>query len=216
MVRGNNRSVFFFSDQDRCLFLKYLAEGIEKSSSAVHAFVLMTNHVHLLATGKNPGSLSRLMQAIGRRYARYINRTQQRTGTLFEGRFKSSIVDSEAYFLTCMRYIELNPVRAGMIDRPADYPWSSYGQNAGGAPSGLLAPHAEYLRLGADSLSRGRAYRALFDECLREDELRQIRECAAKGGVLGREGFARRLEVSLNRSVAIVAPGRPLIQPAEK
>lgn len=208
-VRGNNRCELFHSDGDRCLFLKYLADAIEKSGCAVHGFVMMSNHVHLLATGSEAGSLSRFIQATGRRYTRYMNRSQKRTGTLFEGRFKSSLVDSEAYLFSCMRYIELNPVRAGMVGHPGEYPWSSYSQNAGGAPGGILSPREEYLRLGPEALTRGRAYRALFDERLADDDIRRIRESIAKGGVLGREEFARRIGAHLDRSVAIVPAGRP-------
>ncbi len=124
--RGNNRQPIFFHEDDYCTYLEYLREALGKNNCRLYAFVQMTNHIHLLAMAESSDSISRLMQSVGRRYVRYVNRTYQRTGTLFEGRFKSSLVESERYLLTCMRYIELNPVRAGMVVDPGDYRWSSY------------------------------------------------------------------------------------------
>lgn len=209
MVRGNNKSDMFFSDRDRRLFLRYLEEGLEKSHSALHAFVLMTNHVHLLTTGHQPGSISRLMQAIGRRYSRYVNRAYRRTGTLFEGRFKSTLVDTEPYLFTCMRYIELNPVRAGLAHAPIEYGWSSYPHNATGAPAWMLTPHEAYKGLGGDDESRARAYRALFTIPVSDADLETIRRATAKGGVLGGAAFERRLESLLGRRLSASSPGRP-------
>src|SRR2546422_6579877 len=145
IARGNNRGPCFFNDRDRRVFLKYLGEACVIHECDVHALVLMTNHVHLLATGKRPGSISRTMQSVERRYSRYVNSAYGRTGTLYDGRFKSSIVETGAYFLACMRYIELNPVRAGMVAMPADFAWSSFRQNSSGLPKGLITAHAEYL-----------------------------------------------------------------------
>ena len=116
----------------------------------MHAYVLMTNHVHLLVTGREPRSISRFMQQLNRRYSRYFNKAHERTGTLYEGRFGSSHIESERYFFTVMRYIEINPVRAGMVRHPGDYPWSSHRQNACGAPNGLLTPHPLFIGLGGD------------------------------------------------------------------
>ena len=148
IVRGNNRSAMFRDDADRSMFLQCLGEALDACSCDVHAFVLMTNHVHLLATGHLRGEISELVQRLGRKYARLVNMRWGRTGTLFEGRFRSYPVETEAYLLTCMRYIELNPVRAGMVDHPGDFPWSSYGQNVCGDPCGILRPHELYERLG--------------------------------------------------------------------
>jgi putative transposase len=199
----------FFSDMDRRLFLRYLEEGLEKSRSALHAFVLMTNHVHLLVTGLQAGSISRLMQSVGRRYARYVNRAYCRTGTLFEGRFKSSLVDTESYFFTCTRYIELNPVRAGLARAPIEYAWSSFAHNASGSPAWMLSPHKAYQRLGQDASSRAQAYQALFLAAPSDADLEKIRHAAAKGSVLGDAAFERRMELLLGRKVTYSPPGRP-------
>jgi putative transposase len=215
MVRGNNRSTLFQCDRDRLVFLRYLEEALEATDSAVHAYVLMTNHVHLLATGRRERALSRMIQAIGRRYARFINRAYQRTGTLFEGRFLSSLVDSDVYFLTCMRYIELNPVRAFMVSHAGAYRWSSYHQNVTGNPRWMLTPHGEYLRLGDEAGGRGAAYQALVEQGVDVETLDLIRRAAAKGGVVGDQQYERRIGQMLGRSVAIVPPGRPRRQAAE-
>jgi putative transposase len=209
VMRGNNRTSCFFHDADRQTFLRFLAYASEKYRCDVHAFVLMTNHIHLLATGNRPAAVSRMMQSIGRRYARYVNETYERTGTLFEGRFHASLVESERYFLTCMQYIEMNPARCELARGPSDYPWSSHLLNVSGAPSGVLKAHAEYLRLGADSAQRGEAYRALFSTGLSESDLKAIRESAARNRALGSESFHKALEVTLRREVRIVGPGRP-------
>ena len=209
MVRGNNKSSMFFSDRDRRLFLRYLEEGLEKSHSALHAFVLMTNHVHLLATGYQSGSISRLVQSIGRRYSRYVNQAYRRTGTLFEGRFKSSLVDTESYLFTCMRYIELNPVRAGLTRAPIEYGWSSFAHNATGSPAWMLTPHEAYRGLGSNAESRALAYRALFATPLSEADLERIRRATEKGAALGSAAFEKRLEATLGRKVTLDSPGRP-------
>lgn len=208
ILRGNNRTPCFHDDQDRRVFLKYLREALEETGCSLHAFVLMTNHVHLLVTGHEPGAISRLMQSVGRRYARYINSSRGRTGTLFEGRFKSSVVDSERYFLAVMRYIELNPVRAGMVAHPGSYPWSSFRQNASGKPSGLVTAHPQYESLGGDPIARRQAYLALFDLEIDDETLQEIRIHANKGRALGSESFREALSARLGRPVAIVRPGR--------
>jgi putative transposase len=208
-IRGNNRSILFTDDMDRSVFLKYLAEALGETACALHAYVLMTNHVHLLATGYGALDLSSMMHVTGTRFARVINRRRERTGTLFEGRFKSSLVQTERYFLTCMRYIEENPVRAGLAGRPADFHWSSHGQNATGEPRGLVTPHPEYLRLSPDASARGDCYRALFQDRLPEHELAFIRESAMRCRVLGDEVYRRRTargNLSPNEPVPI-SPG---------
>jgi putative transposase len=174
-VRGNNRLPCFIGDEDRRIYLSYLAESAESFSTEVHAFVLMTNHVHLLVTGREPRSISRFMQQVNRRYSRYFNKAHDRTGTLYEGRFGSSHIESERYFFTAMPYIESNPVRAGLVRHPGDYPWSSHRQNASGAPDGLLTPHPLFIGLGGDPASRARAYLALFDLPEDEEALKVIR-----------------------------------------
>jgi putative transposase len=213
MARGNNKARCFYDDHDRQVYLRYLVEAAHTAGCDLHAYVLMSNHVHLLATGHDAGGISLMMQAVGRRFARHVNDVHGRTGTLYEGRFKSSLVETERYFLTCMRYIELNPVRAGMVADPGQFPWSSHRENASGSPSGLLSPHAEYLRLGDDSHARGLAYRALFETPLQGVELAAIRQHAEKNRVLGGEAFQRRIELLLGHPARVVRPGRPRKDP---
>lgn len=209
IVRGNNRSVLFRDDADRCVFMKFLEEALEACSCDLHAYVLMSNHVHLLATGHLEGELSELMQRIGRRFARLVNLRWCRTGTLFEGRFRSSLVDSESYFLTCMRYIELNPVRAGLVDHPEQYVWSSYRSNASGEPRPPVRPHESYLRLGSGFLERGRQYCTLVETGVGEEDLIRIRESANKCRALGSEAFCKQIARVVGRSVEPRAQGRP-------
>ena len=213
MVRGNNQGEIFFRDADRHAFLRYLAEACDDDACAVHAFVLMSNHVHLLATGTRPMALSRLMQDVGRRYVKYVNTAYERSGALYEGRFKSSLVESPSYFLTCMRYIELNPVRAGMARGPGEYPWSSFGQNATGEPTGLVVAHPEYLSLGPDAERRSKAYVNMFGEAIPEDSLKAIRDSARKGRALGSDRFCAAVEGTLRRPVKLVPQGRPSRDP---
>ena len=209
IVRGNNHGDVFFRDGDRLVFLSYLAEACAQDACDVHAFVLMTNHVHLLATGNGPMALSRMMQDVGRRYVKYVNSAYKRSGALYEGRFKSSLVETSSYFLTCMRYIELNPVRAGMAHGPAEYPWSSFGQNSSGEPSGLVAAHPEYLALGPDAARRGMAYVELFDEAIADSQLAAIRESGRMGRALGSDRFCAAVETTLRRPVKVAPQGRP-------
>lgn len=153
----------------------------------------MTNHVHLLVTPETPEGLSRLMQSVGRRYVQYINRAYKRTGTLWEGRFKSSVVQTEHYFLLCSRYIELNPVRAGMVSDPGQYRWSSYRHNGLDQGDERLTPHAEYLSLGANDQERQAAYRSLFRPQLDDEALTDIRLALSQGQPLGNDRFSERL-----------------------
>jgi putative transposase len=179
--RGNNRQVCFASEQDMAVYAHWLREYAGQFAVAIHAWVFMTNHVHLLATPYAVDGVSRMMQALGRRYVRYFNREYRRSGTLWEGRFKSSLVQSETYLLLCQRYIELNPVRAAMVSDPAEYKWSSYQCHALGKPIALSTPHAEYLRLGSTPLDRQHAYRELFRAHVESELLGDIRAAANKG-----------------------------------
>jgi len=199
IVRGNDRKAMFFSDSDRLFFLERLAEAGTRRGCDIHAFVLMTNHVHLLATPLRERAASRAMQDLGRAYVPYINKIRGRTGSLFEGRFKSSIVETARYFLACMRYIEMNPVRAGMVSRPGSYEWSSHGQNITGDPTGLVTPHAEYLNLGRDVPARAQAYSRLFDTAQCDEELDALREGARQGKPVGSELFRQGLAGLLRR-----------------
>lgn len=209
VVRGNNRVDIFRDEQDRGVFLRYLDEARRSAECSLHAFVLMSNHVHLLVTAAEVERLSDLMQSTGRRYSRYFNTRYQRTGTLFEGRYRSSVVQSERYFLTCMKYIEENPVRAGMVARPDWFRWSSHSQNATGSPQGMVNPHQEYLRLGRDAVTRGTQYRGLFRVPVPQMDLDVIRESLGSNRVLGDEGYRKAIEKALGRPAGIPTVGRP-------
>ena len=206
--RGNNRQACFFSDLDRSRYLEWLRMAAEKYGGSVHAYVLMSNHVHLLATGAELGALGRMMQSLGRRYVRYVNSTYRRTGTLWEGRFKSSLIDSQRYLLTCYRYIELNPVRAGVVGAPGEYRWSSFQHNAGGVRDDVITPHANYLSLGKSHAVRLFAYRALFEVSIDEDLL-AIRNHINREKPLASDIFRNKIEAKLGRRVGLARPGRP-------
>lgn len=213
ICRGNNRRDIFFCNGDREVFLRYLAESCADDRCSVHAFVLMSNHVHLLATGLAPRAISTMMQDLGRRYVLYVNKRHGRTGALYEGRFRSSLVETSSYFLTCMRYIELNPVRAGMVRTAGDFPWSSFGQNASGEPTGLVTPHPEFLQLSPHPNRRAEAYLRMFEKGLDETSLKVIRESVQMNRALGGEQFCKAIEAMLQRPVRVTAQGRPKREP---
>jgi len=192
--RGNNRHVCFYTEQDYTVYLSKLKEYSEKYHVAVHSYVLMTNHVHLLMTPEEGDGVSKLIQSLGRYYVRYVNKTHGRTGTLWEGRYKSTLVDSENYFLTVSRYIELNPVRADMVGHPGEYPWSSYQKNAMGKLIKLITPHFCYQSLGKNDEERQTAYKALFQQMIPDDTLKEIREATNKAWVLGEGRFIKQIE----------------------
>ena len=187
--RGNNRQAIFTCDDDLAAYAHWLAEGAERFGVWVHGWVFMTNHVHLLATPCHDESLSRLMQFLGRLYVRHFNYTYSRSGTLFEGRFKTCIVQDDRYLLACLRYIELNPVRAGMVRDPGDYRWSSFRAHAFGVRASLWSPHALYLHLGSDEKQCQLAWRKLIKETLGIEVMAKVRHCANTGLVLGTETF---------------------------
>jgi putative transposase len=207
--RGNNRQACFFTDDDCRHYLKWLGQAAEKYGASVHAYVLMTNHAHLLATGAEAGALGRMMQSLGRRYVRYVNARYQRTGTLWEGRFRSSLIESDQYLLTCYRYIELNPVRSNIVARPGEYRWSSFNCNAGGKIDDLVNPHETYLSLGKTEAARLLAYRRLFRDAIDNHDIKTIRDHVNQGKVLGSEAFRNRVEAILNCRARLSAPGRP-------
>ncbi len=208
--RGNNRQAVFFEQGDCVRYLDDVDAVAQQVGVAIHAFVLMTNHVHLLVTPNDKGGISRLMQGMGRRYVGYVNGRYKRSGTLWEGRYKASLVDDEAYLLACMRYIELNPVRAGMVDHPGDYRWSSYATNARGATALLrLAPHERYLALGRDAASRQRAYRALFRHALAAEQVHEIRQMANSCLVLGNDRFRQQIAALTGQRTVLGKAGRP-------
>lgn len=179
--RGNNRGQVFFGPKDGAYYLDWLAEAAGKCRVKIHAYVLMTNHLHLLATPEYEDSLGRTMLSVGTRYTRYVNAMQNRTGTLWEGRYRSSPITTDAYFLACMRYIELNPVRAGLAPEPGAFRWSSYRRNAQNKPDALIAPHEIYLGLGKTDEARAKTYTALAAEPLSADVLANIRNATNWG-----------------------------------
>lgn len=209
--RGNNREPCFFAVDDYHRYLKDLHDAAKANNVAIHAYVLMTNHVHVLATPGGAYGITYLMQDVGRKYVRYINHRYRRTGTLWEGRYKASLVDSEAYLLACMRYIELNPVRANMVSHPGEYRWSSYGANAVGRPDPLIQSHPVYQGIGADAEQRHHGYRELFRLHMEHGEIHDIRESLSQELVLGREDFKARIEQMTQRQTRPGKPGRPRV-----
>lgn len=200
--RGINREPCFFADEDYQCYLHWLEEAAHDCGCAVHAYVLMTNHVHLLVTPSKPGAPSRLMQSVGRRYVQYVNRFYRRTGSLWEGRYKSSVVQAESYLLACMRYIELNPVQAEMVQDPGQYRWSSYRANGLGQPDTRLSAHPLYLALHTDAQFRHQNYRALFRPQLNEEAASEIREALKLGMPLGSDRFSEAIcaQVGIRRN----------------
>jgi putative transposase len=187
--RGNDRAACFRRDSDYLVYLAHLRRLSEKYECSVHAYCLMTNHVHLLLTPAAPGACTGLMRDLGQRYVQYFNRRYERSGTLFEGRFRSCLVQSARYVLACHRYIELNPVRAAMVDHPSGYLWSSHAVNSGMRSDPLLTPHAELEALAANADKRHASYRRLFDERLDAEMLITIRDATNAGYPLASEAF---------------------------
>lgn len=207
--RGHNRMTCFADDKDHELYLGLIEQFGRACACTVHAYVLMTNHVHLLLTPARLESASDLMRAIGQRYVQHFNRKYQRTGSLWEGRFHSSLVDAESYFFACQRYVELNPVRAGLATYPGQYRWSSHRANAEGVPSRIVVPHGLYLALGCSDRERQRAYRALFDRRLSAVQVDAIRGAIKGNRPLGDAKFLGRM-VRIFGSAAIKGhAGRP-------
>ncbi len=200
--RGNNREACFYDETDYKAYLVFLKEAAIKHQVAIHAFVLMTNHVHLLVTPTDKHGASGTMQTLGRRYAQSFNYSHRRTGTLWEGHYKSTIVDVDTYLLTVYRYIELNPVRAEMVSHASEYPWSSYQGNAVGKCIELLAPHRLYRRLGTTEEERQVAYRALFPVRMPDHDVTAIREATTKAWVLGSDRFKAHVEAKTGRQFA--------------
>ena len=207
--RGNNRDTCFYSDQDYLFYLECLQEYAELTQCAIHAYVLMTNHVHLLVTPQTADGIGVMMRRLGQRYVQYINRTYKRSGTLWEGRYKSCITSEEAYVLACYRYIELNPVAAGMVTHPADYPWSSYRANAQGEENKIVTTASMYESLGSDRLVCVRAYRELFRHHLDPGIVDEIRTATQGNYALGSDRFKQQVEAALGRRAVRGVAGRP-------
>lgn len=207
--RGNNRQACFFADEDYRFYLDWLKQYADKGGCRVHAYVLMTNHVHLLLSTDRTVGAGALMKALGQRYAQYVNRTYRRSGTLWEGRFRSCLTQAESYLLACQRYIELNPVRAGMVEHPAEYRWSSYRANAQNEADVLVTPHPVYRALGADAASRQAAYRELFRYELDPGLVEEIRRATTGNFALGDARFAEQITTALGRRAMPGKSGRP-------
>lgn len=207
--RGHNRQPCFFAIADYLAYLEWLGEAARKSGCQVHAYALMTNHVHLLVSPGDAQSVSRMMVALGRQYVPYVNAVYQRSGTLWEGRYKSSLVQTDVYLLACMRYIELNPVRAGMCPDPADYRWTSYRANALGEAQSWLTPHPLYASLGHDEPSRLAAYRALFDQVMPQKTVDDIRLALNQTQPLGNHRFLDAIEQATGQRREPKPRGRP-------
>ncbi|MEM7540097.1 MAG: transposase [Pseudomonadota bacterium] len=207
--RGNDRQAVFFDDSDYATYLSFLRESAERYGCAVHAFVLMTNHVHLLMTPHDESSISRVLQHLGSKYVTYVNHTYKRSGTLWEGRHKGSVVDSERYALVCSRYIELNPVRAGMVLEAGLYRWSSFRRNARGETHEWLVDSQGYRNLGTTAIERQKIYGRLFEGLVKERDVDSIRTHLESGTPLGSDRFRREIESMIGRKLGYARRGRP-------
>ena len=207
--RGVNRGATFIDDEDFAAYLQALEQVSRAHGVSIHGYVLMTNHVHLLVSAGIAGAVSRMMQALGRRYVRAFNARHGRTGTLWEGRYKSCLIDSDRYLLACLRYIELNPVRAAMVAQPWDCRWSSVHGHLGLRADPRLTSHAGYLALGRDAGEREMAYRGVLMEALSDDLIADIRSHMQQERALGSPAFRTMVEKALNRPVEVRPQGRP-------
>jgi putative transposase len=207
--RGNNRAATFFADDDYCFFLECLRRAKIKCRCRIYVYVLMTNHFHLLVEPAEIGDLGRFMQSVGRRYVRYINETYGRSGTLWEGRFKSAAVSRDQYLIACSRYIELNPLRAGIVEHPKHYRWSSYQRRGLGVSDGLLDDDPWYTGLGTTEQERQEEYRQWIDSQINQSEWVQIRQATQRGRLIGKETFQKQVEEMIGRRLVGEARGRP-------
>ncbi len=207
--RGHSREPVFFEDSDYQAYLGWLEEAAERYGCAIHAYVLMTNHIHILATPKDKDGISRMMQYVGRRYVPYINYNYGSSGSLWEGRFKASLISDEQYLLTCMRYIELNPIRANIVNSPSRYRWSSYRHNAQGKDNSIITEHSLYTGLAKTKVARRENYKDLFKAHIDAEQLKSIRAAWQTGTPLGDDRFREKIERKLKTKVGQDRPGRP-------
>lgn len=207
--RGVNRAGVFIDDMDRRTYLAAMAAGARKCGVSVHGYVLMGNHVHLLLAGQEAGAVSRMMQALGRRFVKAYNARWARTGTLWEGRFRSCVVDSDRYVLNCLAYIELNPVRAGLVSAAADYAWSSARFHLGLRRDASMTLHPSFVALACEDQARARAWSDVLGTPVADEDLAAIREHTRQERAWGSEEFRSSLEAKLGRPVSLAAPGRP-------
>lgn len=214
--RGNNRNPIFFSEADYLFFLDVLREAKSKYPCFIYSYCLMANHFHLLVEPKEKQNVSLLMKLLGAKYVRYVNNAYKRTGTLWQGRFKCSLIDEELYFLTCLLYIEMNPVRAGMVTSPELYCWSSYRFRAFGEKSSILDLDAWYNSLGSDANARQLNYRRFFQNSIPDSTWKLIREMTNRDGLVGNDGFKENVEKIIHREIIFRLPGRPRKKKEEK
>ena len=214
--RGNNRAACFYSPQDYEYYLELLQAALKRYEVQLHCYVLMTNHVHLLMTPSDKEGISNVMKVLGSRYAQHMNRMYQRTGTMWEGRHKSSAVDGEHYLLKCYRYIELNPVTANMVSRPEEYQWSSFACNAYGVPSDIVSPHPNYLDLSHDPEMRCYYYRELFKSALSETDIHSIRLATHYSQAFGSDGFKEQIAKLNGQTPGQLHRGRPKLEMVKK
>lgn len=207
--RGNNRQPIFAGTPDYETLLGLLEEYAKKLQVAIHAYVLMSNHLHLLATPSSAEGVPQMMQALGRSYVRYFNARQARTGTLWEGRYKSTLIQAERYLLACMVYIDLNPVRAGLVSDPADYPWSSHQHYIGRRSDRLVTPHPLYWELGNTPFAREAAYAELVRSGIGSEQQRALTDSTFHGWALGEANYVADLQRRTERRVSKGRPGRP-------
>ncbi len=207
--RGAGQQAVFLDSDDHTIFLKYLKEASRHFKVLIHAYVLMPNHIHLLASPSDQTGMARMMQWIGRFYVPYFNHKYDRVGTLWQGRYKAAVVDSERYFLLCARYIELNPVRAGLAMQPEEYRWSSYRHHVGMQHDSLIAEHTLFWALGNTPFAREASYRHLVEEAIPKAEVEALTEATLKGWAIGSDQFKARLEKQSHQRVRPGRRGRP-------
>jgi putative transposase len=209
ILRGNNRQAIFASSADYEKLLALLQEHAKKFDAAIHAYVLMSNHFHLLATPRSVEGIPQMMQAVGRSYVRYFNSRQSRTGTLWEGRYRSTVIQAERHLLACMVYIDLNPVRAGLVHDPADYRWSSHLHLVGRKPDPLVTPHPLYWELGNTPFAREHAYQELVRAGIGSQQQQALTDSALRGWALGEPDYVAELQRRTERRVSRGKAGRP-------
>jgi putative transposase len=213
ILRGNNRQEIFMGVADREFMLSVLAEESKQHGVDVHAYVLMSNHIHLLLTPQTDPALPRMMQALGRRYVRHFNQRHGRTGTLWEGRYRSTVIQSERHLLACMVYLDLNPVRAGIVSDPSEHPWSSHHHHIGTRVDKLITPHALYWQLGNTPFAREVAYTDMVRAGLSVNQVGALTRATLSGWVLGDDAFKSSLQAQTPRRVSPSPIGRPPKKP---
>lgn len=206
---GNDSQAIFRDSDDYLVFINWLRDAARQFKVAIHAYVLMTNHIHLLASPADATGLSKMMQWIGRHYVPYFNQKYTRTGTLWQGRYKATVIDADRYLMTCCCYIELNPVRTGMVATPGEHAWSSYAHHAGIKSDPLVTDHPLYWALGNTPFEREAAYKRLVEHGVNEEDVRALTEATLKGWALGSEKFKLKLEKQTDRRVRQAKRGRP-------